>query len=396
VSGMDNDEADALFSDIEGFAGYAFNRSHAVEYTLISYQAAYLKAHYLVEFYTASMGIANDDKLQPIVKQAAADGIRVIPPDINISTNQFEPLNDVIIAAPLSAVKGVSENGARAIMEARKNPTVVEETTGRGKNKVTVQKTHGPGRFTSIEDFQVRVPARAVNSAAVDKLNRVGAFARIEPGQPSSTDPSRQRDQIELMPAISDQGVQAERKIVVCDQTWEQLTDVYGRMTDTLGGQPVDTKVGKDPKLAVILDAPFDDYQDPVNQYSYQEFVAPSMHEAGLSIHDVVWTYLGRRPKRKSERELPAAEFAAALPFLKEEIAILRPPVIVLLGPNTIKTFFPDIKSVAEHIGRKTYSAELDATVIIGFNPTQIYHDADKRAVLADVFREAKKLVEFT
>jgi hypothetical protein len=68
--------------------------------------------------------------------------------------------------------------------------------------------------------------------------------------------------------------------------------------------------------------------------------------------------------------------------------------VIVLLGPNTIRSFFPDVKSVAEVVGQKKYSAELDATVIIGFNPTQLYHDADKRSVLTDVFREAKKLVE--
>jgi DNA polymerase-3 subunit alpha len=50
-----------LFDRLLHDAGYAFNRSHAVEYTLISYQAAYLKAHYLVEFYTASMGIADED-----------------------------------------------------------------------------------------------------------------------------------------------------------------------------------------------------------------------------------------------------------------------------------------------------------------------------------------------
>jgi DNA polymerase-3 subunit alpha len=66
---MDQAAADKLFSDIEGFAGYAFNRSHAVEYTLISYQAAYIKAHYLVEFYAASMGIASST-LPAIVKQA--------------------------------------------------------------------------------------------------------------------------------------------------------------------------------------------------------------------------------------------------------------------------------------------------------------------------------------
>jgi DNA polymerase-3 subunit alpha len=394
LSGMPQADAEKLFDDIEGFAGYAFNRSHAVEYTLISYQAAYLKAHYLVEFYTASMGIAADDKLAPLVKQAAKDGIRIIPPDINVSTNQFEPLNDVIIAAPLSVVKGVSEKGALAIMAARKTPTVVEETSGRGKNKQTVQKTYGPGRFTSIEDFKVRVPGRAVNSAAVEKLDKVGAFSRVEPGQLPSTHSSRQRDQIELMPAISDQGVQADRKIVVCDQTWDQLTENHEQIMETFGDEAVDTKIGKNPKIMFILDAPFNDYQEPKQQYSYQEYVSPALHEAGLVLDDVVWTYVLRRPLRKGERDAPADEIAKAMPFLKRDIEILKPPVIVLLGPTAIKSFFPDIKGLSDHIGRMTYSADLDATVIIGFKPTQLYHDAEKKGPLKKVFEEAKKLVE--
>lgn len=394
VSQMDKDDADALFTMIEGFAGYAFNRSHAVEYTLISYQAAYLKAHYLVEFYTASMGIAADDKLAAIAKQASKDGIRVIPPDVNVSTDKFEPLNDCIIAAPFNAIKGVSEKGALAIIEARNKPTIVETTTGRGKSKVTTQQTFGPGRFLSMEDFRVRVPARGINAAAIEKLDRVGAFARIEPGQRPSTCPSRQRDQIELMPAISDQGVVANRKIVVEDESWDQLVANQEGIMDIFGEGAVDLKVGKDSKLMLVLDAPFDDYQDVRNQWSYQNYVAPAMHEAGLSLEDVIWTYVMRRPKRKGERDFPGAEIRAAMPFLKREIEILRPPVIVLLGAQAIRAFFPDIKGLAEHVGRKTYSAELDATVIIGFNPTQIYHDADKKEPLKKVFEEAKKLVE--
>lgn len=396
VSNMPQADAEKLFDDIEGFAGYAFNRSHAVEYTLISYQAAYLKAHYLVEFYTASMGIAGDDKLAPLAKQAGKDGIRVIPPDINISTTHFEPLNDVIIAAPLSVVKGVSEKGAQAIIDARNNPNPVqiEETKGRGKSKTTTVKTFGPGRFTSIDDFRNRVAPRAVNNAALEKLDKVGAFARVEPGQLPSTHSSRQRDQIELMPAISDQGVAADRKITVCDQTWDKLMENQLAIEEAFGEQAVDTKMGKNPKMMFVFDAPFNDYQEPKQQYSFQEYVAPALHEAGLSLDDLAWTYLLRRPLKKGERDAPAEEIATSLPFLMRDIEILRPPVIVLLGPMAIKQFFPDLKGLAEHIGRKTYSADLDATVIIGFKPTQLYHDAEKKEPLKKVFEDAKKLVE--
>lgn len=394
VSQMDRQEAEDLFTMIEGFAGYAFNRSHAVEYTLISYQAAFIKAHYLVEFYTASMTIAADDKLTPLVKQADKDGIVVSPPDVNNSSDRFEPMNDTMISSPLSVIKGLSERGAKAIVEARRVPTTIEETTGRGKNKVTTVRTLGPGPFLSIEDFRERVAPKAVNSAALEKLNKVGAFANVEPGQLAATDTSRQRDQIELMPAISDQGVIANRKIVVCEEAWDQLVDNQENIADIFGKEAVDTKVGKDTKMMFIFDAPFNDYQEISNQWSYQQYVAPSLAEAGLKLDDLIWTYVMRRPKRKGEREFPKSEVLAATPFLKRDIEILRPPVIVLLGGLAIRTFFPDVKGLAEHVGRKTYSAELDATVIIGFNPTQLYHDPSKAEQLKKVFEEAKNLID--
>jgi DNA polymerase-3 subunit alpha len=397
VSGMPQADADRLFTDIEGFAGYAFNRSHAVEYTIIAYQAAYLKAHYLVEFYSASMGIADSDKLSGIVKQALKDGIKVIPPDVNVSTNRFEPLNDVLIIAPLSAIKNVSEKGAAAIMEARSKtePTEVEEKVkvpGQRRLQV-VQKTYGPGRFVSMEDFRARVSARAVNSKAIDHLNRVGAFARIEPGQPKSTHPSRQRDQIELMPEISDQGVVANRAIEFDDLVADKVIEIEGEMREVLGDGIVPCHLGSAPKMMVILDAPFNDREELRQQWSYMNYVAPSLHEAGLTIDDAVWTWILRRPLRKGE-DMPSAEAARSLLFLRKEIDIMKPPVIVLLGPQAIKTFFPEIKGLADHVGRKSFSAELDATVIVGFKPTQIYHDAEKRETLTKVFSEAKALVD--
>lgn len=395
TSGMPQADADRLFTDIEGFAGYAFNRSHAVEYTIIAYQAAYLKAHYLVEFYAASMGIADSDKLSSIVKQAAKDGIKIIPPDVNVSTNRFEPLNDILIIAPLSAVKNVSEKGAAAIMEARTKaePTIVETTSGRGSKKVTNTQTFGPGRFVSMEDFKARVPGRAVNSRAIEHLDRVGAFARIEPGQAKSTHPSRQRDQIELMPEISDQGVVANRSIPFDDLMADRMIEIEGMMRSHLGDGIVPCHIGSNPKLMVILDAPFNDRDELRAQWSYMNYVAPSLHEAGLSIDDAVWTWILRRPLRKGE-DMPSAEVTQSMPYLRQEIEAMKPPVIILLGPQAIKTFFPDIKGLADHIGRKSFSAELDATVIVGFKPTQIYHDADKKELLTKVFSEAKALVE--
>lgn len=395
--GMDPAAAEALFDQIELFAGYAFNRSHAVEYTLIAYQAAYLKAHYLVEFYSAQMGTTKDDKLTILAKQAASDGIRVIPPDINVSTHQFEPLNDVIIAAPLNVVMGVSEKGVAAIMEARRPglpPTVIETTSGRGKDKVTTSQSYGPGRFVSIEDFSVRVAARAVNTRATDNLNRVGAFARVEPGQLPSLHASRQKDQIELMPAIADQGVSADRAIDFDGLTADAITTIEEDMRKNLPGSPQPCFLGCEPKMLFILDAPFNDYDALANQFSFQQFVAPSLHKAGLTIEDAAWSWVLRRPLNKGETSPPVEEIAASLPYLQREIAVMKPPVIVLLGGIAIKQFFPDMKKPGENIGHKAFSAALDATVIVGFKPTRIYHDAGMADRLTEIFSEAAKLVE--
>lgn len=393
--GMSVAESGALFDQIEKFAGYGFNKSHATTYTLIAFQAAYLKAHYLVEFYAASMGIADEDKLTLIAKQAGTDGLRVIPPDINVSTSQFEPLNDVIIAAPLSAVKNISQKGADAIMHARLNPLVVETTTGRGSKKVTVQTTYGPGPFLSMDDFKQRVSGRAVNSRGIDHLDRVGAFARIEPGQRPSTCSTRQRDQIELMPAISDQGVIANRTVAGDEVTGMAIEDVMERMFEELGKTAVPINFLSDkPKFMVILDAPFNDYEDIPKPFSFVQFVAPSLKASGLSPEDAVWTWLLRRPKLKGETHLPAAEITKSLPYLLDEIAVTRPPVIILLGNAVVKSLFPDIKSPSDEIGKQYFRADFDATVIVGFNPTQIYHDDDKRDILTGVFETAKKLIE--
>jgi len=394
-SGMDRNAADQLFTDIEGFAGYAFNRSHAVEYTLIAYQAAYLKAYYGVEFYAASLGIASSDKCPNIVEKAMADGITVIPPDINQSTHQFEPMNDTTILAPLSAVKNVSAKGVEAIIEARNatEAVVVETGKGRGKKRVITRKEYGPGPFVSIEDFRERVPARPVNSRGLDNLNAVGAFARVE-GQLPATDPSRLKDQVELMPDISSQAIAANRPLELSDEGDAKLCENEEKLDGMYGNSRAKQWFGDTAKVMVIGDVPFNDYEELPQQFSFREFVEPSLTEAELELDDVFWTFLLRRPKKKSETHLPKKECSTMLPFLRDEIEATKPAVIVILGTNSIRGLLPEVKDINEAVGRCVYVKDWDATVIIGFNPTQIYHDKDKVAKLTDIFAKAKTLVE--
>lgn len=162
--GLSKEKAQEIWDAFEKFGGYAFNKSHSVAYSLISYQSMWLKTHYPAEFFAAALTILGEDKHQGLVKDALTYGIRVLPPDVNVSSNRIEirTLEDgsQALYAPFSAVKGCSENGCQAIMRAR-------EKVG--------------GKFESVAQFDEAVEKRACNSRVRESLHKVGAFASIEP-----------------------------------------------------------------------------------------------------------------------------------------------------------------------------------------------------------------------
>lgn len=192
--GLSPEKAQEIWDAFEKFGGYAFNKSHSVAYSLISYQSMWLKTHYPAEFFAAALTILGEDKHQGLVKDALTYGIRVLPPDVNVSSNRIEirTLEDgsQVLFAPFSAVKGCSENGCQAIMRAR-------EKVG--------------GKFESLAQFEEAVEKRACNSRVRESLQKVGAFASIEPGSLPATDPERLRDQAELMGNLVIDAVKASR-----------------------------------------------------------------------------------------------------------------------------------------------------------------------------------------
>src|SRR5579885_2948051 len=114
--GVRRDQADAIFDLLERFAEYGFNKSHAAAYALVSYQTAYLKANYPVEFLAASMTLdmGNTDKLAEFRAEAERLGIKVEPPSINRSGVEFEVEGNTIVYA-LDALKGVGRQAVEGI-----------------------------------------------------------------------------------------------------------------------------------------------------------------------------------------------------------------------------------------------------------------------------------------
>ena len=153
---IDRRIAEKIFSLIEHFAGYGFNKSHSAAYAMISYRTAYLKANYPVEFMTALLTSEKDntDKVVEYIDEAKRMGIKILPPDINESYANFTMINKSEIRFGLSAVKNVGEGAIESIIEAR------------GKC----------GRFNNLYEFCERTDSRLANKKVMESLIKCGAF----------------------------------------------------------------------------------------------------------------------------------------------------------------------------------------------------------------------------
>src|SRR5947209_3450095 len=147
--------AEQIFEQFEPFARYGFNRAHAACYGLIAYYTAYLKANYPAEYMAAvlSSDAGDTDKVAAAVAESVRMGIRVLPPDVNESFEDFTVAGDAIRFG-LAAVKNVGLGSVEAILQAR------QET----------------GAFTSLTDVVERVDPRAVNRRVLESLIKAGAL----------------------------------------------------------------------------------------------------------------------------------------------------------------------------------------------------------------------------
>ncbi len=143
-------KANAIFDLLEKFAGYGFNKSHSAAYGLISYQTAYLKAKYPVEFMAGllSNGINNTDKISTFVGECKRMGIPILPPDVNRSGLKFTP----------EAVAGIADPGHNA--GAIRYGLAAIKNVGEGAMEIAIKERETGGEFASLEDFCKRLPIR--------------------------------------------------------------------------------------------------------------------------------------------------------------------------------------------------------------------------------------------
>jgi len=153
-NGLTKPQSDFIFDLLAKFADYGFNKSHAAAYAVVSYQTAYLKAHYPVEFLAASMTLdmGNTDKLADFRQDAMRLGIEVVPPSVKTSFRDFEVGENKIFYS-LAALKGVGDAAVEHIVAKRKEKP-----------------------FTSLEDFCERVDPKIVGKRVLETLIMAGAL----------------------------------------------------------------------------------------------------------------------------------------------------------------------------------------------------------------------------
>ena len=145
-----------IFDLMEKFAGYGFNKSHSAAYALLSYQTAYLKAHYPAQFMAAVLSADMDhtDKVVTLIEECSDMGLAVLSPDVNASRYEFTACGSGSIRYGLGAVRGVGRGAVEAIIAGR--------------------EARGP--YRSLEDLCRRLDLQRVNRRVLEALLRSGSL----------------------------------------------------------------------------------------------------------------------------------------------------------------------------------------------------------------------------
>lgn len=158
--GVDKQVATNLFEQMVLFAEYCFNKSHSTAYGAVTYQTAYLKAHYPVAYMAALLTVnaGDSDKVQRYISNCNAMGIEVLPPDVNASDVDFTPVDQRILFG-LSAIRNLGDGAIRLLLDSRRQD----------------------GPFSSLADLCDRIPPQQLNRRALEALIHSGALDSLDP-----------------------------------------------------------------------------------------------------------------------------------------------------------------------------------------------------------------------
>lgn len=204
--GVDPDLAMKIFDLVEKFAGYGFNKSHSAAYAIVSYQTAWLKAHYPAHFMAATMSSDMDktDKVVTFIEECRQMKLKLMPPDVNSGEFHFTVDDAGRIIYGLGAIKGLGEGPVESIIAARNEG----------------------GPFKDLFDFCARADARKVNKRALEAIIRSGAADSLGPTY-ETAQYNRDQDRAIMFAAIGEAVKTAEQAAA---NTNAGMMDLFGEV----------------------------------------------------------------------------------------------------------------------------------------------------------------------
>jgi len=246
-------KANAIFDLLEKFAGYGFNKSHSAAYGVISYQTAYLKANYSVEFMAGLMSneINNTDKIGIFVGECKRMGITILPPDVNRSALKFTPED----GTSFQLADG-SDPSSKTCATAIRFGLAAIKHVGEGAMESAIAERERSGAFKSMEDFCCRLDPRVANRKMLESLIKAGAFdftgsnraelfSRIEEALGCSAAAHRDRasGQVSLFDDLPDQTGGPSSRILVHWTEHERMSFEKELLGFYVTGHPLDAYV---------------------------------------------------------------------------------------------------------------------------------------------------------
>ena len=244
--GVDRQQAAGIFDLVNEFAGYGFNKSHAVAYALISFQTAYLKALYPTHFMAAimSLDLSVVEKLAFFFQEAKRIGVDILPPCVNRSMANFDVANGKVLYA-LGALKNVGLEAMKHVVSVRKSS----------------------GAFTDIYDFARRVDMRIINKRTMENLARAGAFDSLGLSRATALASAEMLQKVGVLAAQERESTQdnlfgdivgatpdPDLNVRTSWSTVEALEHEFGAVGFYLGGHPLDEHMRDQSDRVVLSD----------------------------------------------------------------------------------------------------------------------------------------------
>ncbi|QAX82076.1 DNA polymerase III subunit alpha [Candidatus Pseudomonas adelgestsugas] len=265
INNIEADLAGNIFDLVEKFAGYGFNKSHSAAYGLLSYQTAWLKAHYPAPFMAAvlSADMHNTDKVVILIEEVRIMTLHLDAPDVNTSEFKFTVNDKNRIIYGLGAIKGVGEGPVEAITEARHD-----------------------GPFKNLFDFCARLHLKRINKRTLDSLIRSGALDRLGPyfyDEPKAYKTNMNRNRAVLLAAMEEAIKAAEQTVRTQNSGHADLfgglfiaedSDVYANYRTTKELTIKERLKGEKETLGLYLTGhPIDEYEDEIRHFASQRIV---------------------------------------------------------------------------------------------------------------------------